>query len=88
MKKETVVSGIRATGKLHIGNYFGAMRNFVELQNDYDCFFFIADYHSLTTEADAEALRTHLLPIVKDYLAVGLDPTKCTLFAIKRSRNC
>lgn len=81
MNKQIVVSGIRATGKLHIGNYFGAMRNFVTLQEEHDCFFFIADYHSLTTEEDAEALRTHLLPIVKDYLAVGLDPAKCTLFA-------
>jgi len=81
MSKQIVVSGIRATGELHIGNYFGAMRNFVELQDEFNCFFFIADYHSLTTEENAEALKTFLLPIVKNYLAVGLDPAKCTLFA-------
>lgn len=81
MTQEVVVSGIRATGKLHLGNYFGAMRNFVVLQEKYNCFFFIADYHSLTTESDADALRQHLLPIVKDYLAIGLDPQKCVLFA-------
>jgi tryptophanyl-tRNA synthetase len=81
MERQTVVSGIRATGKLHIGNYFGAMRNFVTLQEKFNCYFFIADYHSLTTEEDADALKVYLLPIVKDYLAVGLDPNKCTLFA-------
>ena len=81
MEKQIVVSGIRATGELHIGNYFGAMRNFVTLQDEFKCYFFIADWHSLTTEEDAEALKVHILPIVKDYLAVGLDPQKCTLFA-------
>ena len=81
MKREIVVSGIRATGRLHLGNYFGAMKNFVDLQNDYECYFFIADYHSLTTESDADSLKGYLLPIVKDYLAIGLDPNKCVLFA-------
>lgn len=80
-KKQTVVSGIRATGKLHLGNYLGAMRNFVVLQEQYDCYFFIADYHSLTTEDDAGNLKAHLVPIVIDYLAIGLDPEKCVLFA-------
>ena len=78
--KEIVVSGIRATGKLHLGNYLGAMRNFVGLQGQYDCFFFVADYHSLTTETNPGQLKTHLTEIVKDYLAIGLDPEKCTIF--------
>jgi len=79
--KQVVVSGIRATGKLHLGNYLGAMRNFVALQEQYDCYFFIADYHSLTTESDAQKIKENLVPIVVNYLAVGLDPQKCTIFA-------
>ena len=51
-KKPIVLSGIRATGHLHLGNYYGALRNFVDMQNDYDCRYFIADYHSLTTQLD------------------------------------
>ncbi len=79
--KKVVLSGIRATGKLHLGNYLGAMRDFVRLQEEYNCFFFIADYHTLTTETDPHRLRTHLPEIVMDYLAIGLDPEKCTIFA-------
>lgn len=80
MKKEIVVSGIRATGKLHLGNFLGAMRNFTELQENYDCYFFVADYHSLTTETNPEKLRANLMEIVMDYLAIGLNPAKCTIF--------
>jgi len=79
--KPIVVSGIRATGKLHLGNYLGAMRNFVLLQQDYECYFFIADWHSLTTEEDAGKVKDNLLPIVIDYLAAGLDPRMCAIFA-------
>ncbi|MFH1713995.1 MAG: tryptophan--tRNA ligase [Candidatus Nealsonbacteria bacterium] len=79
--KERVVSGIRATGQLHLGNYLGAMRNFVDMQEKYECFFFIADYHTLTTAPNPETIRQNLPEIVLSYLAIGLDPEKCTIFA-------
>jgi tryptophanyl-tRNA synthetase len=80
-EKQVVVSGIRATGKLHLGNYLGAMRNFVDMQNEYNCFFFVADYHTLTTTPDPNQLRSNLPEVILDYLAAGLDPERCTLFA-------
>lgn len=80
-QKEVVVSGIRATGRLHLGNYIGAMQKFPPLQNNYQCYFFIADYHTLTTLPDPELLRTNLVEIVIDYLAAGLDPAKSVIFA-------
>jgi len=76
-----VVSGIRATGRLHLGNYFGAMKNFPPLQDSNRCFFFIADYHTLTTLEDPDDLRRNLPEIVLDYLATGLDPKKSVIFA-------
>lgn len=76
-----VVSGIRATGRLHLGNYIGAMLNFPPLQEDHQCFFFVADYHTLTTAPDPELLRSNLPEIVLDYLAAGLDPAKSIIFA-------
>lgn len=79
--KKIIVSGIRPTGKLHLGNYLGAMKIFAELQENYNCFFFAADYHSLTTETNPDNLRTSLPEIIADYLASGLDPEKCTIFA-------
>jgi len=78
--KETVLSGMRPTGRLHIGNYFGAARNFVKMQQTHNCFFFIADYHSLTTHPYTDALNTNVKEVLATYLAVGLDPDKCTLY--------
>lgn len=77
---ETVVSGIRSTGNLHLGNYFGALRNFIKMQDDAQCFFFIADYHSLTTHPDPKALHGNVRGILSEYLAAGLDPEKSTIF--------
>jgi tryptophanyl-tRNA synthetase len=77
---ETVVSGIRSTGNLHLGNYFGALKNFVRMQETNNCFFFIADYHSLTTHPKPENLRSAVRQVVAEYLACGLDPEKCTLY--------
>ena len=79
-KKEIVVSGIRPTGKLHLGNYFGAVKNFLELQESHKCYFFIADYHSLTTHPNADQLQQSVHHILAEYLAMGLDPQKCTLY--------
>jgi tryptophanyl-tRNA synthetase len=77
---ETVVSGIRSTGNLHLGNYFGALRNFLKMQEDYNCFFFIADYHSLTTHPTPASLRSNVRQVLAEYLACGLNPDKCTLY--------
>jgi tryptophanyl-tRNA synthetase len=82
-KKKRVISGMRPTGRLHIGHYFGALQNWVRLQNDpsYDCFYFIADWHALTSDyADTSALAQNVMEIATDYLAVGLDPQKCVIF--------
>ena len=77
---ETVVSGIRSTGKLHLGNYYGAVQNFVRMQHDYNCFFFIADYHSLTTHPTPDDLHGNVKQVLEEYLAAGLDPEKATLY--------
>jgi tryptophanyl-tRNA synthetase len=77
---DTVLSGIRPTGFLHLGNYFGALRNFIKMQNEYRCFFFIADYHSLTTHPKPTDLRGNVKNVLVDYLAAGLDPEKATLY--------
>ncbi len=77
---ERVVSGVRPTGKMHLGNYFGAIRNFVKLQHEMDCFFFVADYHSLTTHPKAEELHPKVKETLLTYLACGLDPDKTTLY--------
>ncbi len=77
---ETVVSGIRPTGKLHLGNYFGAVQNFLKFQENYPCYFFIADYHSLTTHPTPEDLGGSVYRVFAEYLALGLDPEKCTLY--------
>ncbi len=78
--KKIVLSGIRATGHLHLGNYYGALRNFVEMQDEYDCRYFIADYHSLTTQPDASLLSENVRSILAQYLAAGLDPDRCMLY--------
>jgi tryptophanyl-tRNA synthetase len=78
--KELVVSGIRPTGFLHLGNYFGAMRNYVRMQEDYDCFFFVADWHSLTTHPDTKDLKESVLRVISVNIAAGLDPEKVCLY--------
>ena len=77
---EIVLSGIRSTGHLHLGNYYGALRNFVKMQDSHKCFFFIADLHSLTTHPKAEDFHAGVKAILAEYLAAGLDPEKVTLF--------
>lgn len=79
-EKEIVLSGIRATGNLHLGNYYGALSKFVKMQNDYDCMYFIADLHALTTTPDPEALHVNVRNILAEYLAAGVDPDKATIF--------
>jgi tryptophanyl-tRNA synthetase len=76
-----VLSGMRPTGKLHLGNYMGALANWVKLQNQYDCYFFIADLHALTTDyADTSNITPNTLEVALDFLAAGLDPAKSTIF--------
>lgn len=77
---DTVLSGIRPTGFLHLGNYFGALKNFIKMQEENNCYFFIADYHSLTTHPKPSDLRGNIKNVLVDYLAAGLDPDKCTLY--------
>ncbi|HRO43142.1 MAG TPA: tryptophan--tRNA ligase [Flavipsychrobacter sp.] len=81
MSKEIVVSGIRSTGYLHLGNYFGAMKNYVKMQDSYDCYFFVADYHSLTTHPDPKDLKANVFRVVAENIASGLDPEKVALYA-------
>src|SRR6202049_4827188 len=79
--KKRVLSGMRSTGKLHLGNYVGALENWVRMQEEYDCFFFIADWHALTTDyADTSRLKENSVEVLLDWLAAGLDPTKCVMF--------
>lgn len=81
MTKKIIVSGSRPTGNIHLGNYFGAIANWVNLQEEYDCNFFIADWHALTTGyAETEVLRKNTLGLAADYIASGLDPKKCVIF--------
>lgn len=77
---ETVVSGIRSTGNLHLGNYYGAIKNFIQMQNEYNCFFFIADWHSLTTHPTSAELHQNVRNVVVEYLAAGIDPEKATIY--------
>jgi len=77
---EKVVSGIRPTGNLHLGNYYGALRNFVKMQHEHQCYFFIADYHSLTTYPNPKDLHGNIRQILSEYLAAGMDPDTATLY--------
>ncbi|MFB5946906.1 tryptophan--tRNA ligase [Albibacterium profundi] len=77
---ETVVSGIRSTGKLHLGNYYGAIKNFLEMQDNYNCFFFIADLHALTTHPTSAEMHQNVRQVVTEYLAAGIDPEKATIY--------
>lgn len=80
MIKPTVLSGIRPTGYLHLGNYFGAVRNFIRMQEDFNCYFFIADIHSLTTHPKPENLQAGVKQVLAEYLACGIDPEKATIY--------
>jgi tryptophanyl-tRNA synthetase len=85
MADTRVLSGIRSSGILHLGNYLGALKNWRELQHQYECYYFIADWHALTTDyADTDALKENMLDNMAGFLAVGLDPEKCTLFIQSR----
>ena len=80
-KRKRVLSGMRPTGRLHLGHYFGALSNWLKLQEEYECFFFVADWHALTTHhEDTSSLAENTLQVATDWLAVGLDPAKSTLF--------
>ncbi len=80
MSKEIVVSGIRSTGHLHLGNYFGAMQNYVKMQDTYNCYFFVADYHALTTHPDPKELKSSVYRVLAENIASGLDPEKVALY--------
>jgi len=76
-----VLSGLRPTGRVHLGNYFGAVRNWVHLQDRYPCYFFVADWHALTSDyADPSRVRQATFEAVADWIAAGLDPRKSTIF--------
>jgi tryptophanyl-tRNA synthetase len=79
-KNEIVMSGIRPTGFLHLGNYFGALRNYVRMQDEYECYFMVADLHSLTTHPDTKELKQHVQRVLAEHIACGLDPDKVTLY--------
>src|SRR5689334_16469381 len=80
-RNKRVLSGMRSTGKLHLGNYVGALDNWVRMQDKYDCFFMVADWHALTTDyADTSSIKQNSLEVVLDWLAAGLDPERCTMF--------
>ncbi|MDP3999878.1 MAG: tryptophan--tRNA ligase [bacterium] len=78
--RKRVLSGVQASGNLHLGNYIGALRQFIDLQRDYDCYIFIADLHAITVPQDPKALRKQIRSVVNMHLACGLDPDKVTLF--------
>jgi len=80
MSKEIVLSGIRPTGFLHLGNYFGAIRNYVRMQEDYNCFFFVANWHSLTTHPDTKELQNSVHRVIAENIACGLDTNKAALY--------
>jgi tryptophanyl-tRNA synthetase len=79
--RKRVLSGMRSTGKLHLGNFVGALQNWVGMQDKYDCFFFVADWHALTTDyADTSRVKENSIEVLLDWLAAGLDPARCTMF--------
>ena len=80
MSKKVLLSGVKPTGRLHLANYFGAMKQFVDLANEYESYIFIADYHALNFIQNKEEMRQNILDVLLDYLAIGLDPKKVTLF--------
>jgi len=90
MKKPIVVSGMQPTGLLHLGNYLGALKNWVDIQNSgqYDCYFFIADYHSITENYNPKEKQEQIFNLLADYLAAGLDPEKSTIFVQSQTPAC
>ncbi|MEO7853213.1 MAG: tryptophan--tRNA ligase [Rubrivivax sp.] len=83
--RDRVLSGMRPTGAMHLGHYHGALKNWVKLQHDYDCFYFVADWHALTTHYESrEVLGQYVYEMVTDWLAAGLDPDNCTIFLQSR----
>ncbi len=80
MNKKILLSGVKPTGRPHIGNYFGAMRQFVDMQDDYQCFYMLADYHALNFIQDKEEMKREIIDLAIDYLAIGLDPQKSVIF--------
>lgn len=78
--KKTVMSGIRPTGFLHLGNYFGAIQNYVKMQEEYNCFFMVADLHSLTTHPDTKELKNNVMRVIAENIACGLDPAKAAFY--------
>lgn len=80
MSKEIVLSGMRSSGRLHLGNYLGAAVNFVRMQHDYQCFYFIADWHTLTTQHDKAALQESVKDVLSNYIGVGIDPEVATIY--------
>lgn len=80
MERKRLLTGLQSSGTLHIGNYFGALKPFLDIYQDYDSYLMVADYHALTSLRDPEQMRANILNVVKDYLAVGVDPEKCVIF--------
>ncbi len=80
-ERKRILSGMRPTGPLHLGHYYGVIANWLKLQNEYDCFFFVADWHALTSEyKEARKIKTYVPGLVEDWVAAGLDPEKCVIF--------
>ena len=91
MTSKRVLSGIQPTGNLHLGNYLGAIKNFVTMQNDYECFYMLADLHAITVSVNPDELRENILNTAATFLACGLDEKKILFFAnhkFKRILNC
>lgn len=80
MSKKRLLTGLQSSGTLHLGNYFGALKPFVDTYEQYESFLMVADYHALTSLRDPEAMHENIISVVKDYLAVGVDPEKCVIF--------
>src|SRR5205823_3383403 len=78
--RQRILSGVQPSGKLHLGNYFGAVKQHIALQDEGDCFYFIANYHALTTVQDRQTLLDNTRDVALDYLALGLDPARVTFF--------
>jgi tryptophanyl-tRNA synthetase len=78
--KKRLLTGLQSSGDLHIGNYFGALKPFLDIYQDYESFLMVADYHALTSVRDPEVMRRNIMSVVRDYLAVGVDPKKATIF--------
>src|SRR6056297_3157441 len=78
--KKRLLTGLQSSGDLHIGNYFGALKPFVDMYDEYESFLMIADYHALTSLRDPEAMHQNTINVVKDYLAAGVDPEKAVIF--------